>query len=323
MKIGVTGGAGYIAVHVILDLLQEGHEVTVLDNLSTGNPVNILPESSQYHFIEGDTSRPDSLERFFKAEPEVIFHFAASKAAGESMTDPIKYSANNIRGTLTLVEMMIRRGCRYLIFSSSAAVYGEPQYTPIDEKHPLVPINYYGFTKYAIEQDLQWMSRLTDFRFAALRYFNAAGYDIQGRVKGAETQTLNLLPIVMETASGKRGVLEIYGNDYDTRDGTCIRDYIHINDLARAHVLSMHYLVKTGKDITVNLGSEKGLTVLEMLESARRITGKEIPSKISPRRAGDPPALIASSKLARELLGWEAKYSTADLLVESTWRLYK
>ena len=324
MRIGVTGGAGYIGAHVTRQLLSRGHEVLVLDNMSTGSPDNVRGlDPHAFRFMEGDVRSPDSLATFFDFAPEAVFHFAASKAAGESMLYPEQYSNNNVRGTLTLVETMLHRGCRRLVFSSSAAVYGNPQYVPIDEEHPCVPENYYGFTKLCIEHNLSWFSRLRNFRFAALRYFNAAGYDPQGRVRGLETNPQNLLPIIMEVASGVRERLDVFGMDYDTADGTCIRDYIHVSDLSRAHVLAMEWLFREDRDLTLNLGSERGISVREMVDMARLVTGHPIPHLDAPRRPGDPAALVAGAKRAGDLLGWRAELSDPRTLVETTWRAYR
>ncbi|MCR9141666.1 MAG: UDP-glucose 4-epimerase GalE [bacterium] len=328
MRIGVTGGAGYIGSHIVQDLLEEGHEVVVIDNLSTANEANILNREGAgpagYSFIEGDVGTDAGLAAFFAAGPlEVVFHFAAWKAAGESMTAPEKYSANNLRGTLRLIEGMLEHGCRDFIFSSSAAVYGEPQYLPIDEKHPKQPINYYGFTKLVIEQNLEWFARLRGLRFAALRYFNAAGYDLRGRVRGIERNPANLLPLLMDCAVGTRSEIQVFGQDYDTPDGTCLRDYIHVNDLSRAHILAMHAIRKNDESLTVNLGSEEELSVQQMLDVARKVTDKAIPQKNTERRPGDPPRLVASSALAREILDWRAEHSDPETLVQTMWDVYR
>lgn len=322
MKIGITGGAGYIAAHIVHDLLESGHELVLLDNLVTGNPEN-LPQSENVSFIEGDVGSEKDLDSFFSHPMDTVFHFAALKAAGESMVEPAKYSANNVRGTFHLVERMVQAGVKNLVFSSSAAVYGTPEYVPMDENHPRKPINYYGFTKLVMEQNLSWMSELTGLRFASLRYFNAAGYDIHGRVLGLENRPQNLLPIVMEVASGMRPRMQLFGKDYDTPDGTCIRDYIHTNDLSSAHILAMEYLKREGRSLTVNLGSEQGLSVQEIIDEARKVTGHAIAVDEAPRRPGDPASLVASAKKAHELLGWKAKYSDANTLVKSMWSVYE
>ncbi len=322
MKVLVIGGAGYIGTHIVYDLLERNYDILVCDDFSTGNRKNII-NHPKYELIEGDFKNENIMKKILSYKPDVIFHFAASKAAGESMIDPIKYSHNNIRGTLYLLENMILYNIKYFIFSSSAAVYGEPQYLPIDEEHPRNPTNYYGFTKKIIEDNLEWFSRLKGLRYASLRYFNAAGYDVKERVKGLENEPQNLLPIVMETLIGKRPKMYVYGNDYPTRDGTCIRDYIHVNDLSEAHIMAMDYIIKNDQDITVNLGSENGMSVLEMIQIAEKIANKKIPYEITYRRPGDAAKLLASSKKAKELLNWTPKYSDPETLIRSMWITYQ
>lgn len=324
MRIVLTGGAGYIASHIVADLKAEAdHQILIIDDLSTGNPENVPENTQTCSFVRADASSDQGLEELERFQPEVVYHFAAFKAAGESMTEPEKYARNNISGTLRLIETLCKTGCRNFIFSSSAAVYGEPEYIPLDEKHRLAPVNYYGYTKKAIEENLYWFSKLRGIRFAALRYFNAVGYDLQGRVTGLEINPQNLLPIIMEVVTGKREKLTVFGNDYDTPDGTCIRDYVHVNDLSRAHILAMHYLESEKENLTVNLGSESGLSVLEVLEAAQKASGKEIPVQTGARRPGDPPALVASSSLAKERLNWQAEVSDASTIAESMWSVYK
>ncbi len=322
MRILITGGAGYIGSHVVHDLLERNYEILVCDNFSTGNKKNIV-KHEHYKLIEGDFRDPDILNAIIDFKPKVVFHFAASKAAGESMINPIKYSNNNIRGTLFLLEKMIENEIQYFIFSSSAAVYGEPEYLPIDENHPRNPTNYYGFTKKVIEDNLEWLSKLTDLKYASLRYFNAAGYDIKGRVLGLENQPQNLLPIVMETLIGERQEMEIFGNDYPTPDGTCIRDYIHVNDLSNAHLLAMDYIIKNHANIVVNLGSEKGISVMEMIQTAEELTKKKLNYRIGQRRAGDAAKLLASSKKAKELLKWNPLYSDVKTILLTMWSVYQ
>ena len=319
MKILVIGGAGYIGSHVTRELLDQGHKVTVFDNLSLGLRENLFSEAD---FIHGDILHFEQLTEAMK-DREGVIYLAAFKAVGESMEKPEKYSVNNIIGTINLLNAAGKTGLKYIIFSSSAAVYGEPVYLPIDEKHPTNPANYYGFTKLEIEKFLSWYDTLKGIRHASLRYFNAAGYDVKGRISGLEQNPQNLLPVIMETAKGIRKELSVFGNDYDTPDGTCIRDYIHVNDLASAHALALNYISSNDKSITVNLGSETGSSVLEILETARRITGKSIPSKIAGRRSGDPAKLTASAGLARSLLGWKTEYSDIDTLVLTSWEAYK
>ena len=234
-----------------------------------------------------------------------------------------KYSVNNITGTINIMNAAVKYGCKKMIFSSSAAVFGAPEYLPMDEDHPKNPENYYGFTKLEIERFMAWYDKLKGMRFAALRYFNAAGYDPDGEIRGLEQNPQNLLPRVMEVAAGMKEGMKVFGNDYDTRDGTCIRDYVHVTDLARAHVMALDYITKNDKSLTVNLGTEKGTTVKEIIEASRRITGKAIPAEDVERRPGDPACLYATSKRAKELLGWEPKYSDVDTLVKTTWEVYK
>jgi UDP-glucose 4-epimerase len=319
MKILVIGGAGYIGSHVAAELLDRGHSITVFDNLSSGLRENLLPGTA---FIHGDILRYEQLSAAMRGH-EAAVYLAAFKAVGESMEKPEKYSINNIVGTVNLLNAASETGLKYIIFSSSAAVYGEPSYIPIDEKHPTVPENYYGFTKLEIEKMLSWYDRLKGIRYASLRYFNAAGYDVKGRISGLEQNPANLLPIIMETACGIRKELAIFGNDYDTPDGTCIRDYIHVSDLASAHALALDYIAKNGKSLTVNLGSETGSSVLEVLETARRVTGQPIPSRIAARRPGDPAKLTSSAAEARALLGWKAEHSSMETLVKTSWDAYR
>ena len=292
MKVLVIGGAGYIGSHVVKELMAAGHKVTVFDNLSSGLRVNLFPEND---FIYGNILIPSDLDAAFARGFDAFVHLAAFKAAGESMVAPEKYSVNNITGTLNIMNAAVAHNCKKMIFSSSAATFGEPQYLPMDENHPQNPINYYGFTKLEIERFMGWYDQLKGMRFAALRYFNAAGYDPEGKIRGLEQKPENLLPRIMEAALGQRE-LKVFGTDYDTRDGTCIRDYVHVTDLARAHVMALDYIAKNGKPI---------------------------PAEDAPRRPGDPASLYATSKLAKELLGWEPKYSDVDTLVKTTWEVYR
>jgi len=320
MNILIIGGAGYIGSHVTKEFLDIGHNCTVFDNLSSGLRENLFPEAK---FIHGDIHDYHSLLGAMKtADFNAIVHLAASKAAGESMLNPEKYSYNNIMGTLNLLNAASEAGIKNIVFSSSAAVYGEPKYLPIDEKHPAEPENYYGFTKLEIERFLNWYEKLKKFRYASLRYFNAAGYDVKGRIKGLEQNPANLIPIIMETACGIRKEMQVFGDDYDTADGTCIRDYIHVSDLACGHAMALDYILKNNKSIVVNLGSEQGFSVKEVLETSRKITGKPIPAKITGRREGDPAKLTASCSLAHEILAWKAKYSDLDTLISTSWNAY-
>jgi UDP-glucose 4-epimerase len=330
MNILIIGGAGYIGSHVAKEFLEKGHRVAVYDNLSSGLRENLVPLAAigggaigDFTFIHGDIHDYSGLVTAMKGGYDALVHLAASKAAGESMLAPEKYSRNNIIGTINILNAASETGIKNIVFSSSAAVYGEPEYLPVDEKHPTRPENYYGFTKLEIERFLGWYEKLRGIRYACLRYFNATGYDVHGAIKGLEQNPANLLPVIMEAACGMRAELQIFGSDYDTPDGTCIRDYIHVSDLAAGHALALDYISKNNKSLTVNLGSEAGYSVNEVLETAWRVTGKPIPAKIVGRRAGDPAKLTASSALARELLGWKAKYSNMETLIRTSWDVYK
>lgn len=316
----VTGGAGYIGSHVVQLLCSRGYSVIVFDNFSLGRKENIDPKVKK--IIEGDLLNKNDLKKAFQEEVEVVIHFAAWKAAGESMIKPEKYSENNITGTINLLNQMVESNVKNIVFSSSAAVYGEPKYLPIDENHPLNPTNYYGYTKLCIEENLEWYSKLLNINYSALRYFNATGYDINGIIRGKEINPANLSPIVMEVAAGERNSMDVYGDDYNTEDGTCIRDYIHVTDLAEAHLKAMNYILENQKSIVLNLGSENGHSVFEVINAAEKVTGKKINYKIAPRRAGDPDKLVASSKLAKETISWEAKYSDLENIFSSMMRVY-
>jgi UDP-glucose 4-epimerase len=272
--------------------------------------------------MQGDILDYETLSASLKTGFDAVVHLAAFKAAGESMIKPEKYSLNNISGTINILNAMCESGITRIVFSSSAAVYGEPEYLPIDEKHPTKPENYYGFTKLEIERFLAWYDTLKGLKYGALRYFNAAGYDPEGRIRGLEKNPANLLPVIMETAAGIREKLEVFGDDYPTRDGTGVRDYIHVTDLAAAHLTALEYITETEKSLTLNLGSETGISVLEFLDIARQVTGKEVPAEIGPRRPGDPAELVASAGKARQVLGWKAEFSDPRTLVETTWKVY-
>ena len=318
MKILVTGGAGYIGSHVVIALCEGGYEVVVLDDLSTGNREAV---DNRAEFIQGSTLNNDNVATALNGVDAVI-HLAAFKAAGESMIDPGKYSQNNISGTIFLLNAMITHGVDKFIFSSTAAVYGYPKYLPLDENHPLEPINYYGFTKLEIERILKWYGELKGLKFAALRYFNAAGYDPEGRIRFLENNPANLIPIVMEVASGRREKMEVFGNDYDTSDGTGVRDYIHVTDLASAHVKAIEYL-KINDSITVNLATGESHSVLDIIQETKEVSGKDIPFNIVDRRPGDPAELYAGTTLAFNQLDWKANHSGLKSLIETTWQVYK
>ena len=313
MNVLVIGGAGYIGSHVTYELCDQGYKVTVVDNLSSGFIDNIDKRSD---FIEDSFM---NLSNNFLKDIDCVIHLAALKAAGESMEDPIKYSNQNIIESIALINSCITNNVKNFIFSSSAAVYGFPQYLPIDEKHSLNPINYYGFTKLMIEKQLLWYNQLKGLNVACLRYFNAAGYDVQGRVRNKEKNPQNLLPIVMEVAAGLREKINVFGNNYDTPDGTCLRDYIHVNDLAAAHVKAVEMLPDNGKIVT-NLATGNSYSVLDVINKSSKITNKEIKYSIVDRREGDPDKLFASSN---NNLNYSNKYSDLKTIISSMWEIYK
>ena len=287
--------------------------------MSSGLRENLLPGIP---FIFGDTLKPEQLKAAMKGVDSII-HMAALKAAGESMVKPEKYAENNISGTINLLNAATAAKVKYFVFSSSAAVYGEPQYLPMDESHPTTPMNFYGYTKLAIENLLRWYSQLKGLRFSSLRYFNAAGYDVDGELNGLEHEPNNLLPIVMETIVGQRIKVEVFGTDYDTRDGSCVRDYIHVSDLADAHLKALDYLKHENQDLVINLGTSNGLSVLEIMQIAREVSGQEFNYTLGPRRAGDPAVVLAKADLAAKLLNWKPKHSDASTLLETTLRAYQ
>jgi len=317
-KILVVGGAGYIGSHVVKALRDAGKSPIVFDNLSSGLRENLL---SGIPFIFGDLLFPEQLKSAMEGVDSVI-HLAALKAAGESMIEPEKYAENNLCGTINLLNAATTANVNNFVFSSSAAVYGEPQYLPMDEAHPTEPMNFYGYTKLGIENLLRWYSQLRGLRFCSLRYFNAAGYDVDGELNGLEQQPNNLLPIVLETIMGKREKVEVYGTDYETGDGSCIRDYVHVTDLADAHLRALDYLNDKKQDLLVNLGTSNGLSVLEVLRIAREVCAAEFKVTLGPRRVGDPAVVLAKADLAAELLGWRPKYSDAHTLLKTTLRAY-
>jgi len=320
MRILVTGGAGYIGSHVVYELIDQGYEVSVVDDMSLGIKENIDPRA---RFIKGNTLSNGDLDSILSGGINAVIHLAAWKAAGESMIKPAKYANNNLIGTMNLLNACDRHGIKNFIFSSTASVYGIPQYIPMDEDHPIDPINYYGETKLQIERNLKWFSELRGIRFAALRYFNAAGYDVKGRIRGKEKNPQNLIPIVMEVASGMRSIIEIFGNDYKTHDGTGIRDYIHVNDLATAHVQAMKYISNSKEDIVVNLATGNGHSVLDVIHKTIEVSGNDISYEIVGRRTGDPGTVLAVSKKAFSLLNWSPDHSDLDTLIRTTWDVYR
>ena len=315
----VVGGAGYIGSHVVKALRDAGRQPVVFDNLSTGLRENLFPEIP---FIHGDLLIPEQVRTAMRGIRSVI-HLAALKAAGDSMLEPERYALHNLNGTVNLLHAAGTAGVRHFVFSSSAAVYGEPQYLPLDENHPTEPANFYGQTKLQIEMLLSWFSRLRNMRYAGLRYFNAAGYDPDGEVRGLEKEPNNLLPLVLETLLGWRENLEVYGTDYDTEDGSCIRDYIHVSDLADAHLRALNFLEEHDEDLVLNLGTSKGISVLEILDAARKVSGMDLPVILSDRRPGDPAVVLASAEKAERLLEWSPAFSDVETILKTMLAAYR
>lgn len=314
MNILVTGGAGYIGGTVALRLLSAGHNVLIYDNFCHGHR-DLVPAGAQ--LIEGDVADRAKLERILREQKvNGVMHFAALIEAGESMKHPEIYFRNNTASTLTLLEAMLAAGVNRLVFSSTAAVYGEPERTPIEETAPLAPTNAYGESKLLVEQMLTWINRIHGLRYASLRYFNVAGA-VEGRGEAHEPES-HLIPLVLDVALGRRKSIKIFGKDYPTPDGTCIRDYVHVGDLADAHFLAFEALTERSQ-LIYNLGNGKGFSVREVVESARRVTGHPIPVVEEPRRPGDPAVLVASSRKIIEELGWKPQYSALDDIVRSAW----
>ncbi|MCH2298098.1 MAG: UDP-glucose 4-epimerase GalE [SAR324 cluster bacterium] len=315
----VVGGAGYIGSHVVKALRDAGRQPVVFDNLSTGLRENLFPEIP---FIHGDLLIPEQVRTAMRGIRSVV-HLAALKAAGDSMLEPERYALHNLNGTVNLLHAAGTAGVRHFVFSSSAAVYGEPQYLPLDENHPTEPANFYGQTKLQIEMLLSWFSRLRNMRYAGLRYFNAAGYDPDGEVRGLEKEPNNLLPLVLETLLGWRENLEVYGTDYDTEDGSCIRDYIHVSDLADAHLRALNFLEEQDEDLVVNLGTSKGISVLEILDAAKKVSGMDLPVILSDRRPGDPAVVLASAEKAERLLEWSPAFSDVETILKTMLAAYR
>jgi UDP-glucose 4-epimerase len=314
LKILVTGGAGYIGGTVALRLLAAGHNVLIYDNFSHGHR-DLVPTGTQ--LIEGDLADRERLTRIFRDEQiDGVMHFAALIEAGESMKQPEIFFRNNTASTLSLLEAMLASGVDRLVFSSTAAVYGEPTSTPIEEDAVLAPTNAYGESKLLVERMLTWLNRIHGLRYASLRYFNVAGA-VEGRGEAHEPES-HLIPLILDVALGRRKSIKIFGQDYPTPDGTCIRDYVHVGDLADAHILALDAL-GTHSRLIYNIGNGHGFSVREVVESVRRVTGHPIPVLEEPRRPGDPAVLVASSKRIMDELGWKPRFSALDDVVRSAW----
>lgn len=323
MAILVTGGAGYIGSHSVLALQQAGYKVIVLDNLVYGHR-DLVEGVLGVKLIVGDTCDRSLLRQLFaEHQIEAVMHFAAYAYVGESVTKPAKYYDNNVIGTFTLLEAMREAGVNRFVFSSTCATYGVPESVPIVEDQPQHPINPYGATKLMVERILQDFDRAYNFRSVCLRYFNAAGADPEARLGEDHNPETHLIPLVLQTALGQRESISIYGADYDTPDGSCVRDYIHVMDIAQAHILALEYLLQDGKTDFFNLGNASGFSVKEVIETARKITGKEIKAEISDRRPGDPPALVGSGAKAQQILGWKPQYSDLEDIISHAWRWHQ
>lgn len=319
----VTGGAGYIGSHAVLALQRAGYDVVILDNLIYGHR-DLVEKVLQVELVVGDTSDRPLLDRLFsRLNIAAVMHFAAFAYVGESVTDPAKYYRNNVYGTLTLLEAMLAAGVKKFVFSSTCATYGVPQILPLPEDHPQNPINPYGASKLMVERILADFDAAYDLKSVCFRYFNAAGADPDGLLGEDHNPETHLIPLVLQTALGKRESVSVFGTDYPTPDGTCIRDYIHVNDLAAAHVLGLKYLLESGDSAVFNLGNGGGFSVKETIETARAVTGREIEAIECDRRPGDPPVLVGSSDKARQILGWNPQYPDLSDIISHAWKWHQ
>ncbi len=321
MSILVLGGAGYIGSHTVLELVRAGHDVVIADNLVTGYR-KAVPQKAR--FYEGDLRDFDFLDNLFKTEKiDAVIHFAAYSLVGESVTNPLKYYDNNLYGTKVLLDAMVKNGIDKIVFSSTAATYGEPENIPILESDRTCPTNPYGETKLAMEKMFSWTAKAHGLRYVSLRYFNACGADESGTIGEAHNPESHLIPLILQVPNGKRESISIFGNDYNTPDGTCIRDYIHVTDLAQAHILAVKYLENGGESDIFNLGNGIGYSVREVIDTARKVTGHPIPEVEVPRRAGDPAMLVASSEKAKSVLGWKPEHDNLEEIIASAWNWHK
>jgi len=312
----VVGGAGYIGSHMVLALSAAGFKVVILDDLSTGHKKNCLSGE----FICGTLADKNLLVKVFNAHRiDAVMHFASFIQVGESVQYPSKYYNNNVTNTLNLLDAMLDAKVSHLIFSSTAAIFGNPVYTPIDNQHPKAPINPYGRSKWFIEQILADYEQAYGLKSVSLRYFNAAGADFEGRIGECHQPETHLIPLILQVASGRRDKIKVMGNDYPTHDGTAIRDYIHVSDLCQAHLLALNYLLSGRSSNQFNLGNGKGFSVNEVIEAARKVTGHPIPSEISARRAGDPAVLVADATLAKRELGWQPQFQDLETIIAHAW----
>lgn len=320
MAILVTGGAGYIGSHTVAELLEKGEEVVVVDNLQTGHRQAVLGGT----FYQADIRDDEALSKIFKKhEIEAVIHFAANSLVGESVEKPLAYYDNNVYGSQKLMETMIQHGVKKIVFSSTAAVYGEPERVPIDEHDRTNPTNPYGDTKLAMEKMFRWGDAAYGLKSISLRYFNAAGAHPDGLIGEDHHPETHLIPVILQVPLGKREFISVFGDDYPTEDGTCIRDYIHVMDLANAHYLALQRLREKEESGVYNLGNGQGFSVRQVIDVARRVTGHPIPDRVSPRRPGDPAVLVASSERAQEELGWKPQYADLEKIVDSAWQWFR
>lgn len=321
MTILVLGGAGYIGSHTVYELIDKGEDVVIIDNLQTGYIEAVHPKA---RFYNGDIRDREFLDSVFEKEKiDSVIHFAANSLVGESMEKPLKYYDNNLCGTKVLLDAMVAHGIDKIVFSSTAATYGEPERVPILETDRTEPTNTYGETKLSMEKMFKWVGKAHGIRYVSLRYFNACGAHKSGEIGEAHNPESHLIPIILQVPNGQRDAVSIFGEDYDTKDGTCVRDYIHVTDLAMAHILAVRYLEFGNESNIFNLGNGVGFTVKEVVECARKVTGHPIPAKISPRRAGDPAQLIASSEKAKNILGWRPEHADLEEIISSAWKWHK
>ncbi|ENH97714.1 UDP-glucose 4-epimerase [Gracilibacillus halophilus YIM-C55.5] len=317
MRVLVLGGAGYIGSHAVYQLIDQGYEVVVIDNLKTGHQEAIHPQA---HFYQGDIRDRSFLREIFSQESiDGVLHFAAHSLVGESMEKPLQYFDNNVYGTQALLQVMTEFDIKHIVFSSTAATYGEPEQVPITETMPTHPTNTYGETKLTMEKMMKWTQAAHDIGYVSLRYFNVAGARSNGEIGEDHRPETHLIPIILQVALGQRDHISIFGDDYDTADGTCIRDYIHVEDLIDAHILALKYLKEGGNSDIFNLGSNQGFSVKQIIDAARDVTGHDISAKVAERRPGDPSTLIAASNKAKRILGWNPHRTDIHRIIRDAW----
>ena len=319
MKILVLGGAGYIGSHTVYELIEKGEKVIIIDNLETGYMAAVHPEAT---FYKGDLRDRSFIDSVLDKEQDIdaVIHFAANSLVGESMINPLKYYDNNLCGTKTLLESLVAHGIDKIVFSSTAATYGEPERTPILETDRTEPTNTYGETKLSMEKMFKWTGKAHGLRFVSLRYFNACGAHKSGKIGEAHNPETHLIPLILQVPNKKREYISVFGSDYSTKDGTCVRDYIHVTDLAQAHILAVKYLMEGNESDIFNLGNGVGFTVNEVIDVARKVTNSPIKVVMEERRAGDPAILIASSEKAKSILGWKPEYADLEEIIASAWK---